>query len=266
MTLRYTQMLPVVAVALALTGLHPAALGQESFNLKRTYKAGDADRYRMNAVIDGEAMKVSTALIVSEKVKEIKPDGSAVLVLTIEAGTIEVNGQTMPFPQSGQSVTSTVDKSGKLIKREGRLGGMEDILSSSAAGMPDRPLKAGDVIKTEVPLTEGKDAKKATVTLTIVGKEKGAGDLPVDTVKVTTAMTRPIATAEGETMLTVAGTAYMEPGTGKALKMEGTVKGTLPAPIGKATVTFKRVRIGEKDGLVPGKPADKPTSQPTETK
>lgn len=235
-----------VAAALAVAALS-AAGAQETYNLRRVYRAGDQDRFRMTTVIQGEGVDVKTALVIVEKVKDVKPDGTAIVVTTIESGTMEVNGQVSPFPGNGQSVTTTVDRNGKVVKREGLAGALDDVLASGSAALPDRQVRIGERIKVETPIGAGRDAAKGIVTIDVVGKEKPGADLPVETIKVTTATTKPVATPEGAEPVSITGAAYIEPGTGKVLKMVGTVKGTLPPPLGKATVTFTRVRIGDKD-------------------
>lgn len=234
-----------VAVTLAVAVLQ-AAGAQETYNLRRVYRTGDQDRYRMTTAIQGEGIDVKTTLVIVEKVKDVKPDGTAIVMTTIESGTMEVNGQVTPFPGNGQTVTTTVDRNGRVVKREGLAGALDDILASGSAALPDRQVRIGERIKVETPLGAGKDVAKGIVTIDVVGKEKPGADLPVETIKVTTATTKPAATPEAEP-ITITGAAYIEPGTGKVLKMVGTVKGTLPPPLGKATVTFTRVRIGDKD-------------------
>jgi hypothetical protein len=222
-----------------------AAGRQETYNLRRVYKAGDVDRYRMTMVVVGEGLRVTTDLIVTERVKEVKPDGTATVLTTIESGTMDYNGRVSPFPMNGQTVASTVDRNGRVLKREGAAGALDDALGAASAGLPDRPVRIGEQIRLETPPDDDKSSDRAVVTLTVVGKEKRGGDLSSDAIRVNTSATRRVLTPDGPQSVTITGTAYIECGAGKTLKIEGTVKGVLPPPLGKATITFTRVRIDE---------------------
>ena len=104
-------------------------------------------------------------------------------------------------------------------------------------GIPDRPVKIGEEIKFETPTADGKE--KVTGTLKVASLEAKNADLTADTVKLVASVNLP--TDQGE-KLHVDATAFVEPGTGKQLKLDGEVTGKLPM-LGDAKVKILRVRL-----------------------
>jgi hypothetical protein len=222
----------------ALVLVSASALAEDSYTLKRVYKVGEVDRYKMSFVIEG-MLKAEVNLVIKETTKALK-DGVATVETTIESGKISFNGQEQPFPQAGQTSSVNIDtKTGKVVSTEGNTGGPLSRLSglTKNLGIPDRPVKIGEEIKFDSPSGDGKE--KVTGTLKVASLESKSADVPTETVKLVASVNLP--TEQGE-KLHVDATAFVEPGTGKQLKLEGDVTGKLPM-LGDAKIKILRVRM-----------------------
>lgn len=223
---------------IALLLLPAAALAEDSYSIKRVYKAGEVDRYKMSFTIEGN-VQAEVNLVIKESTKSVKDD-VATVETTIESGKIKFGGQDAPFPQAGQTTSRNIDvKTGKVVGAQGQAGGPLGRLSSltNNLGIPDHPVKIGEEIKFDSPVNEGKD--KVTGTLKVLGLEPKSADVTVDTVKLNAVVNLP---AEMGEKLKVDATAFVEPGTGKQLKLDATVTGKMPM-LGDATVKIQRIRI-----------------------
>jgi hypothetical protein len=224
---------------------------QDSYVLKRVYKAGEKDRYRTTITVegqnpsgDGSAVKIDIALVTTETTQEIKPDGTITLVTTVVDGTINANGQERPFPGAGETITTTLDKNGKPIKVEGGQGQLAPLLNMTrfnAGGLQDRALKVGQDYKFEIPTGEDKN-RKTTGVITLSGKEPKCDEVPVETLKVKGTVDTLLPLQQEDTPAHIVATAFVEPGTGKTLKIEGTITGKLGL-LGDVKLTFKRLRV-----------------------
>lgn len=220
-----------------------AAIAEDTYSLRRTYKAGEVDRYKLVIGIDG-TVKGEISLVIKETTKSILASGEVTVESTIESGKMVFGGQDQPFPGVGQTSTTTIDsKTGRTLRTEGGTGGMGITgiaRMTRNLGIPDRPVKIGEEIKYESPVGVGKD--KVTGTLKVVELEKKSDAISADTIKLKAVAEVPAPGSAGEKMHMEA-TAWVEPGSGKNLKLEGTATGTVTALGGKATVTIKRTRL-----------------------
>lgn len=221
---------------------------QDAYHLRRVYKAGETDKYKTTIAIQGSnpmgggAMKVELTLLMTETTKEVKEDGTVTVVTTIESGTVNFNGMEQSLPNQGQTITTTFDKSGKLVKEEGAPGVLGGMLGFTRVGaMPDRPLRVGEEWKFDIPINEAKQQRvKGTVTL--LSLEKKSEDVPIDTLKIRSVVDTPLTTPQGDQQMHLEATTFVEPGTGKAIKVEGVITGQI-GPINDAKVIFKRIRV-----------------------
>lgn len=249
-----------VAAILSLMQAGLPARGQETFNIKRTYKQGESDLYELNLTIKaedkGSPFTVLMQLVTSETVKEVKGDGTITLVTQILNGSINANGVEIRLPAIGQSITTTLDKNGKIIKRDSKdqtLGPFSRLLDIASADTSQviGDLKAGDEVKFEIPIDKS-NGKKQTGTLTVVGIQKKSDEVPVDTIKVKTQLDSPLVNVGEAGSMKVESTALIEPATGKVLRITGTANGKGLKGLGDADITFTRVRTGA--GVKPANP------------
>src|SRR5262249_10197952 len=136
----------------AVVGRCVALAGDDEYLLQRTVKVGEADKYKTNlkrlgtgpnGPLNFEGTMVSTA-----KRTSVKPDGEAVETITIESGTINVNGSERPSPAVGQSISITYDKMGHMISNSaptsGRGSMIAQLLPIPRMGfLSDKPIKVG---------------------------------------------------------------------------------------------------------------------------
>jgi hypothetical protein len=232
-----------------------AASGQEGHSLKRTFKAGDSDRYRTTINVDaqGGAVKLDIVVVTSEVVKEVKADGTTTVETKLESGTINFGGMEVPLPDNagvGKTMTTVYDKAGKIIKEEGqtRRGISGLVAMTQPTFFPDHPVKAGEEVKFDT--GAGKDPKPAATSkgvITVVGLEKKSDDVSVDTVKVKVVADTTMKSPEGDMTAHLDGTALVEPGSGKSLLSTGTITGMKLPQIGEANMKYRVTRMKADD-------------------
>lgn len=244
---------PLLVGALALwsTAVAPRpARAEDAYALKRVYKAGETDRYKTVMTMEAEtpqgAMKVETTMVMSHTTKEVKEDGTVVVVRKVESGAININGMERPLPNVGQETTLTLDKTGKVVKREGgdppgrpSFGRMLGLTNVDV--YPDHPLKIGEEWKFEFqPEEEAKE--KAKGVLKILGVEPKSDEVPAEALKVNVKVEMPLTTPQGDMMVKVDVTTLVEKETGKELKSEGMITGVQFGPV-EPKINIKRTRV-----------------------
>jgi len=233
----------LVLAAAAL--MAPVASAQDAYTIKRVYKAGEVDRYKVAVKVASSTLTVDITMTMTEKTKEVKDDGTVIVTTSLDSGMMSMGGTDIPMPNEGQTFTVTMDKDGKIVKQEGAdnkspVGSMMSMMRTNPT--PSRALKVGEEVKMDVPIGENK--QKMAVTLTLLGVEKKSAEIPVETLKVKSMADGAIPIPSGPQNVKVDTTSWFEVGTGKLLKIEGTVTGlNTPELGGDAKVTFRRIRL-----------------------
>jgi hypothetical protein len=243
----------ILLSALSLTALLlPApARAQDTYTIKRTYKAGETDRYRIKLQMEGESpmgpLNLEMTMDMIETTKQVNEDGTVVLEMKMDSGVIKFNDQEMSMPGAGETVRMTVDQTGRVLKTEGgaagRGGNLNGLVNlTRVATWPDRPLRVGETWTFEIPLENNAQAK-VKGSFTVVGPEKKSDQIKVDTLKVKIATEIPIPAPQGEpSKIKLDTMVYVEPATGKVMKAEGSGSGQL-GPLGQAKMNFTRVLV-----------------------
>lgn len=244
----------LVLAATALTV--PAAMAQDAYTIKRVYKAGEVDRYKIAVKVASSTLSIDIAMTMTEKTKEVKDDGTVVVTTSLDSGMMSMGGTDIPMPNEGQTFTITMDKTGKVIKQEGAdsKNPVNSMMSMMRNPTPTCALKVGEEVKTDIPI--GDDKQKMSVVMKLIGVEKKSAEIPVDTLKVKSQADGALPVPNGPQNVKVDTTSWFEIGTGKMLKVEGTVTGLNMAELGgDAKVTFKRIRLTGDAAATPTKDA-----------
>jgi hypothetical protein len=247
----------LLAAVTALSGVAAHSAIDDGFVLKRTYRAGDVERFKTTLNIQSGAeagaqpVKLEVTIIGTESVKEVRADGSTVLETKMEKSIVNVGGQERENPGSGEVITTIINKEGQIVpaKTTGSAGGgntSQMLAFTRGFAFPDKPMRAGDEHKFE---SKSMDGDKTTQTvkgvLTVVGLEKRGKELPADAVKVKVLVDATIPGPEGTEAqnIHVDGHSWIEPGEGKSVMTAGKVTGFRIPTLGNATMEYKRVRI-----------------------
>jgi len=223
----------VFVAALALCSSAVAA-PDETYSLKRVYKAGEIDKYKTVITMEAEnppgtAISFTYTILTTEKVLEVKPDGSTVVETRVDNAKVKIKDIDRELDDNSV-VTVTIDKNGKETKRE---GGGDDQRGASVkmlglarfSSMPPHALKTGEAWKYEIPASDDK-SPKTTGSVTLIGKEKPeGGGSEVLKVKCFTTVTTPSKT--GDTKLEMLSTILVDPATGKPLDVDVVGNGKL---------------------------------------
>jgi hypothetical protein len=245
------------ALAAAALVLSSAAVAQDSYSLKRVFKAGDVDKYRtvitMETDTPANPMTLEFTILTTETVKAVKPDGGAVVELKVDSANLTVKDQKNTATREMNDstvITTTYDAAGKETKREaggenGQPGPAAMILGLARTGMvPPRSLKLGEEWKYDIPPTDAKSAHR-TGSVTILGLDKRApsgpgAPEPVLKVRYSTEVSTP--GPEGVDKVSLVSTALLDPSNGKALEVEGGGSGKLGL-LNAKKITIKQQRL-----------------------
>ncbi len=244
------------AAALALVSVFsaPACRSDDIYRLQRVPKVSDTDKYRFDIQVEGQrgeggAVNVVVMITTTEAVKELKSNGSYVVLTTIDSGTIKVMGADRPFAGAGQALTVTFDKGGAAIRKEGNGGGplVEAILDFARFNLiPDEGLKLGE--ERAVERQSGKDNKQSAAgTVTAVSVERPGPEIKVQTVKVKSAGDITQIAPTGPQKIHIESVAFIEPNTGRLYKNEGKATAPMIGPLKNCTITFKLSRVANGD-------------------
>jgi hypothetical protein len=224
---------------------------QESYTIKPVYKAGETDRYRLIASIDARSengpVKLVLTFITSETTKEVKANGTVVVQTKIESGTLNLDGRESAHG-AGEVITTTLDKDGRVLKQEGvqaQTTGIANLLAlTRVQGLPSEKLKIGDEHKYEVPAAQGSKAVAKGVVI-LQGIEPKSSSFPTDTLRVKVISDVPAPSGGPDDKLHLDLLILVEPDTGKALKLDGTLTGKLPG-LGETSMSLLRTRLPSK--------------------
>ena len=226
-------------------GSGASAVGaDETYSIRRTFKAGEVDRYKTTLDIEAAGgMKVQIAFATTEKTVEIKDDGTMTRSITVDSAEFVMDGQAMPLPGFKPStITSSFDKAGKPIKEEGDAGQFRQMLSMTRPiAEADKPLKVGEDWKTEVP-TNKDGTKKLNVTVTLVALEPKSETLKTETFKIKSVADGTVESPQGDQKIRFESVSNVTRDSGKPLRIEGTVVGMTIPQFGAAKISFKVIR------------------------
>jgi len=267
----------VVGFAGCLFGVVPARAerrdttkDEATYTLKRVYKTGDTDRYRMTTKINAEIpgagpVDVTTTMLMKDLTKEAKEDGSLTSIAEFENASVSLNGMDIDITGMMPKLITTRDKNGKSdVKME---GGNEQItsqigdqikqfnMSAAAAMLPSKAVKVGDSWEIATNALGAKDQKVAgKVTLVSVDTIKGK--------KVAKLKTVSDVTGGGDTKIHTEATTLIDLETGKAIdtttKTDGNANGS---PI-NIEMSMKLLGPDDKDGAKEVIKADSSAKKP----
>jgi len=128
-----------------------------TYSIKRVYKAGQTDRYRislkMNMDLPGTPLDIVETMFMKETTREAKDDGSATVAFDFESVAVTANGMDMDMTAMMPKIITTLDKNGKTdVKLEGgsqevtaQMGDqVKQFTNAAAALVPKKPVKVGD--------------------------------------------------------------------------------------------------------------------------
>jgi hypothetical protein len=244
---------PILLTGAVLLAAHPAASMRwqapdtNVYTLNRTYKSGDVDRYRLvtsgtfnGAETGGKNIDVLLSILMKETTKEVKPDGTALLLYDIEQAYAKTGDEERDMTAflPGHLV-QTRDKQGRILsdKVEGAGGqagtgaGPEMFPLMAMAFYPPKPVKIGETwkINIESPSPQMKGVKSVG-SGTLVGPETldGVKTLKVKAVTDIIGSTEAANTTQGSIKLHYEGVGNIDPTNGKLIHMSGTTNGNTP--------------------------------------
>ncbi len=218
---------------LVAAGLTASAFAQDApVTLARKFQAGAVVRFQSTITANLMGMEVKVEETGKITAKEVKDDGSVVLVRTSEGGKLNLGGMEQPQPASPE-VTVTRDKVGRLTAYKPAEPNMlftpeiSHLLTTlEEAVLPDKAVKNNDTWETSLDNPAAKD-KKINARGTFLGREKRG---EVELWKVKQSATADTGMADGK--LTVELTAWLDPATGMPVRIEGDYK-KVPSQFGE---------------------------------
>ncbi len=226
-----------------IIGTYSVAHAQESFLLKRVYKAGEVDRYLMEMTSQmpspqggNSNMQMKTHMVMSSNTKSVDQNGDATIEISFSDFTVSVNGNEMN-PPAGMLpvVTVKVNPYGHVLSQKIEGGNpmmqSQQFQNNQSMEFPHHAIKIGDSWK----INYTDPTKKTTVvgTITLVGQDEqqGINTLKLKTIAdvTTEAMSQPI-------KMHIDGTAYVDPSNGKLIKAVNDMTGMPGMPSGARMV------------------------------
>ena len=164
----------------------PKPADDTTYTLKRTYKAGDVDRYKLDYHMSlnipqlGGDTEIIMQMVMKETTKEVKTDGTVVTEDLYEQGTVNLGGMEVDLTAQLPKLTITRSKMKLDVKAEGGNEMLTDQMVEMVKAMyqqqdavyPTKPVKIGDSWKVEMntPTPDGKTVK-TTGNATLVDTE-----------------------------------------------------------------------------------------------
>jgi hypothetical protein len=234
----------IATAATIATVVPQAAYAQDKpVNLAYNFKAKDSYRSKLQVNTSVNGQDVAVTATAKTEIKEIKPNGDFVVVLTNEGGKLNLGGQEQDQPAQ-PPVTATRNKYGKLVEYKAEDAAM-GILAPEVQKlmamlgeqlMTDKEVKKGDTWTTEIENPAVPD-KKVSVKGTYLGTET------IDGVEVWKMKQSADAAVDKDgAKLSIDFTNWINPANGQVVKSEGTVKG-LPTQFGPMDWTMKQELI-----------------------
>ena len=225
-----------------------AAKADETYTIRQKYKVGDVDKFKTHMVIEG-IIAVEVDIMNEETVKSVKEDGTVTIESKVISSKVVMNGAEMKLPgqDAGTVSTSSYDKDGKMVKRDGGGGG-----GRGAAGimglarpsyLPEKSMKAREEFKIDVSNKDGEAIQSTKGTVTVVGLEKAVKEINADAVKVKIVTDSVISSPMGDTKPHTEGFVYVDPVSGKMLLFKANLSGIQVPNLGEAKVAITRTLI-----------------------
>jgi|SRR5579884_511107 len=231
-----------------------AAQDTTVYDIHRTFKVGDVDRYRLvNKMLvnspetGGNFVNVDMQLTVKQLTKSAKPDGTAVLTTTFENATAVYNDQPIDLMTflSNANVTMTLNKFGKVSdsKSDGVQGplanaNIDQMIAQATSGLyPDTPVKIGDSWKFETSRNMQGMTIKVAGTSTLVGIETIDG---IKTFKIKTVIDNADKN-QVNTVFHAESTSNLDAQTGKVVRIAGKVNYDVDTTKAKGNITATRL-------------------------
>lgn len=249
----------VVGCALLMIAALAVCADDAPLTLARVYKPGATYRYRIDVAATVMGSDVVLERTIKLTVKEIKPNGDAVLLHTDEGGKVNVAGQEQEAGAGGP-VTMVKDKLGRVVKLTHDASDLsflppeaEHLLAIASEWLPpSKAVRAGDAWQSEVvnPAVKG---RKVVVKTALIGAEKVEG---ADAYRIRQAVDADTDDQGGK--MKAEFTMLVDPTTGAELAMDGKVKG-LPTQYGPLDMSVK-LRALKPDDRAPSPEAAPPPS------
>ncbi len=228
------------AASLLAVFIGQAAFAQDKpVELAYNYKKGDTHRTKVTINTTVMGMDIVVNATTKTEIKDIKPNGDIVVVMTSEGGKVNIGGQEQEQPAQ-PPVPMTRSKLGKLVEYKveeppmailaPEIQKLSAILNDQL--LPEKPVKKGDTWTTEVENPAIKE-KKVTVKGTYLGNET------VDGVELWKLKQNAEAITDKDgNKLVVEMTSWINPANGQRVKAEGTLK-DLPTQFGPMSWVMK---------------------------
>jgi hypothetical protein len=259
-----------------LCALMRLSSADDTYSLKRIYKAGDVDRYQVSIKVEGtytpedvpgaKSRKVMQEItgILLQKTREVRNDGSIILDTQIESGSTKSDEGQQSLDTIGKSVVTGWDKDGNPYRPIGDSQAIADILQlETLPGLNIKlphPMKIGDEAPFELACGFTND-QKITGTIQLVSLEKkvdnysgsgvkvkmtGAGaivayagtDMEKDPKDPTKMIPKMIKNEKQSFKLDVS--SLVDPVNGKTIQLDGKLSSPRFANISDVTITYKR--------------------------
>ncbi len=242
-----------------------------AYTIKRIYKTGETDRYRLTTKINmnnpaaGGDIDVTTLMVMKDSTKEAKEDGSLTSISEFESASVNLGGMELDITTMMPKVITTRDKSGKSdIKMEGgndqvtsQIGDQikQFSMTSAAALLPSKPVKVGDTWDMAQDASGSKDQKVVgKITLVSVDTVKG--------IKVAKFKTVTDVTAGADTKMHTEATTLVDVATGKPLSATTKTSGSAAGSPISIEMTLKMLGPDEKTDTVEAVKAAPPVKKP----
>ncbi|MCW3096103.1 MAG: hypothetical protein JWL77_1721 [Chthonomonadaceae bacterium] len=242
-----------------------------TYTLKRIYKTGEMDRYRLTTKINmdspggGGPIDVTTLMLMKDSTKEAKEDGSLTSISEFESASVTFNGMDLDITTMMPKVITTRDKNGKSnVKME---GGNEQVTSqigdqlkqfttaAASAFLPPKPVKVGDTWDMMSDPSVPKDQKiNGKVTLVSVDTVKGK--------KVAKLKTVSDVTSGADTKIHTEATTLIDVETGKPLNATTKTSGNTNGSPVNIEMTLKMLGPDDKDGATEAVKTDSTVKKP----
>ncbi len=219
------------------------AQDETEVTIKKTQKAGDTVRYRLNATADVGGSEVIVERTVKFEIKQVKENGDVVATMSDQGGKINAMGQEMEVPLASV-VTITTDKLGRIVKYQ---RGTDEISVMSPEVeqllamaqdyvLPEKPVKPKDTWQYEVANPVIKD-KKVALKGTYLGMEKIEDTV---TWKIKQTLTAVIDSEGGKMEAEMV--FFADPADGTIVRAEGKLK-NVPSQYGPVDIAWKAARL-----------------------
>jgi len=233
-----------------------AASPDQTYSLKRVYKAGDVDFYRIKvdqtvngAVTNNQDYVVKMDITMKETTKSVGSEGQVTAIDEYTRADATIGGQDMDLKAMDlmPKLTVSKDKEGKISVTAD--GGKEPLvqqistmakamMQSQSASLPTKPVKVGDSWTAEIAGTTAEDDTSTKLTIKLDGIEviDGVKALRLKTI------TDSVGGPQADTKIHGEGTMYVDAVNGKTLRMTSKASGTAKGSKITSEVVFEKTK------------------------